>query len=74
MLSLQELVEIAARHFTAMADAMVTACVAKSVDTGEVLNIPERLSMPGPRGERPTEDVDWEGLVTRNSDSRWQHV
>lgn len=74
MLSLQKLVEIAARHFTTMADAMVAACVAKSVETGEVLKIPERPSIPAPRGKRPTDDVDWEELVTRNSDSRWQHM
>lgn len=74
MLSLQTLVEIAARHFTAMADAMVDACVAKSVDTGEVLTIPERQSSPGPRGTRPTDEVDWEGMVEGNSDTRWLHV
>lgn len=74
MLSLQTLIEIAARHFTTMASAMVAACVAKSVDTGEVLKIPERQQAWGHRGARPTDDVDWESLVRHNSDSRWQHV
>ena len=73
MLSLQKLVEIAARHFTPMADAMVAACVAKAVETGEALDIPEK-GAGRIRGERPAEDVDWERMVTGNGDTRWQHV
>lgn len=74
MLSLQKLAEIAARHFTAMADAMVAACVAKALETGEVLRMPERSARPAIHVERPAEEVNWTRMVEGNSDSRWQHV
>lgn len=75
MLSLQKLVEIAARHFTTMADAMVAACVAKAVETGEALDIPERgrtLRERLPK-EDPTPPEDWERMVRTNSDTRRMH-
>ena len=74
MLSLQHLARIAARYFTPMADAMITACVAKAVETGQTLVVPERGQAQCARGMRPLEDVDWESLVRGNADSRWQHV
>ena len=74
MLSLQQLAEIAARHLTAMADAMVVACVAKSIETGEVIVIPERSRMPAACEARPTEDVDWVLLVEGNTDTPLCHV
>ena len=73
MLSLQQLARIAAAYFTAMADAMLAACVAKAVETGEALDIPER-PRARTRGERPGEDVDWGRMVESNGDTRWQHV
>ena len=74
MLSLQTLADIAARHLTAMAEAMLIACVAKSLETGEVVRIPDRACPPMVHEARPAEGVDWEAMVTRTSDTRWQHV
>lgn len=72
-MTLTELVGIASRYFTAMADAMVAACVAKALETGEYLEIPER----GPskkRGEGPEPEPAWKLMVEGNTDTRWMHV
>lgn len=74
MLSVQQLAEIAARHLTRMADAMVAACVARSLELGEPLEVREPRQRPAFVGTRPEEDVDWERMVWGNSDSRGQHV
>lgn len=74
MLSLQHLTRIAARYFTPMADAMITACAAKAVETGETLVVPERVQAQGARGMRPSEDVDWAWMVEGNSDTPALHM
>lgn len=73
MLTVQQILEIASRHFTAMADAMVAACIAWSLETGTPLDIPERQGQPTHMAG-PADGVDWERMVRGNSDSRWQHV
>ena len=74
MLTLQEIFDIAARYVTPMADAMVQACVQKSVDTGERISAPTR-HRPCVRGRAEIDfgDVDWERLMRENSDTRWNH-
>ena len=75
-MTLQEMLRIALRHFTAMADAMVAACVRKAAETGEPLAIPEREAPPR-RGRRPSAEPDargWVLMVERNSDTRRNHV
>ena len=73
-MTLQELLDIACRYLTSMADAMVAACLQKAVETGErlvLIGSPE----PAPRREaRPEEDLDWERMVRCNTDTRTQHV
>lgn len=73
-MTLQELLDIACRYLTSMADAMVAACLQKAVETGERLDLggfPE----PAPRrAARPVEEVDWERMVRCNTDTRTQHV
>lgn len=75
MLTVQEMFDIAARHMTAMADAMVAACVVWSVETGEPLAIPRtaREARP-PAIVRPAEGVDWRRMVEGNSDTRLMHA
>ncbi len=75
-MTINELARIAARYFTAMADAMLHACVAKAVETGESLDIPER-GYAQKRGMRPDDDPtdeEWRRMVECNSDSRWNHT
>ena len=80
MLTVQQMIDIAARHFTAMADAMVAACVAKALEDGLPLSVPERPSGRSPGGGAPARavldggSVEWQRLVEGNSDTRWQHV
>lgn len=88
MLTVQEMLEIALRHATSMADAMVAACVAWSVETGVKLRGLVRCDARGRSHwgtERVTagtgadaagvvDGVDWERMVRGNKDSRWQHV
>lgn len=73
-MSLQELLDIACRHFTAMADAMVAACVTKACETGELIDLRRSPARGAPIGIRPREDVDWERLVVGNADTRETHV
>lgn len=78
MLTLRQIAEIAARHLTAMADAMLAACVEKALATGERLVLPERARPErGGKGEHPVgdlEDDQWRRMVEDNGDTRWQHV
>lgn len=76
-MTISELARIAARYFTAMADAMIRACVAKAVETGECLEVPER----GHAGHRPEKrpgceptDDEWRRMCEGNSDTRQNHV
>lgn len=73
-MSLQELLDIACRHFTSMADAMVAACLQKAVETGEAIIVRCERERRGRRGERPREDTDWRALVEGNTDTRRTHV
>lgn len=81
MLTAQQLVEIAWPHPTAMADAMLLACLRWSVRNGRPLDLPrDRPRPPRRRGgrrapeARPGEHVPWRRMVEGNSDSRIQHV
>lgn len=72
-MTINELARIAARYLTAMADAMLRACVAKAVETGEPLEVPER----GHAGHRPEKrpdagptDDEWRRMVEGNTDTR----
>lgn len=80
MLSLQQLVDIAARHATAMADAMLRACVQRAVETGAPLRLTGEGASRKARGiarvspPTPADDVDWERMVTGNRDTRWTRM
>lgn len=75
MPSVQEIADIASRHLTRMADAMIAACVAWALETGQPLRMPGRPARGAPSSmERPAEDVPWRRMVERNSDTRWQHT
>ena len=71
MLSTQELADIAARHLTAMADAMIVACIRHAVETGEKFEIPERVLMPSRRGKRPKHGRhDYDRMMRSNGETR----
>lgn len=73
-MTIQQLAEIAARHVTRMADAMIAACIAHALETGEPLDIPERAAVRRPAYVSHVEDdVDWERMVRGNSDTRHLH-
>lgn len=63
---LADLMAIALRYPTAMADAMVDACVERAARTGEPLFAPDRRRRGRSRGARPSEDVDWQRMVEGN--------
>ena len=77
-MTLQEMAEIAARHETRMADAMLLACVERALETGEPLLVPERGgAASGKPRKAPGDDLadaEWERLQRGNSDTRWCHV
>ena len=71
----QEMFEIACRYATAMADAMVLACLERAHELGVSLKRPApRPSVATARGTRPSEDVDWERMVRANCDTASNHV
>lgn len=73
-MTIQQLAEIASRHLTRMADAMIAACLARHLETGEPLDIPERRYEPRPAYVRPADpEPDWERMVRGNSDTRHLH-
>ncbi len=75
MLTLQQMLDIACRYATAMADAMVAACLGRAVETGERLLMPRGHPTPTGRvGTRPAESIEWERMVRGNSDTRRCHV
>ena len=74
-MTINQLAAIAAKYLTVMADAMIVACVAKALETGEPLVVPERAA-----GRRPAyvgyvydEEPDWERMVRGNSDTLEMH-
>lgn len=74
-MTLSELMAVACRHATAMADAMVEACIERAARTGEPLFAPDDRRRRGRyRGARPEEDVDWRRLCEGNRESRAAHV
>lgn len=73
-MTINELAAIAARHMTRMADAMIAACVARALVTGEPLDIPERRLEPRPAYvAHVDEDVDWARLMEHNQAPRGRH-
>ncbi len=74
-MTVQQLATIAARHVTRMADAMIAACVARALVTGEPLVVPERASERRPAyvGAAYDDEPDWERMVRENSDTRRMH-
>lgn len=77
MPSVHQILKIASRYYTAMADAMIAACVAFAAEHGIMLAMPER-SAPAQsmtRVEATGDDgVDWQRMVERNSDTRHLHM
>ena len=75
--TLQEMLDIAMRYETAMADAMIIACIQCHHETGEpcVIRSRDRLARGQP-DRRPAEDIpedELRRLVERNADTRMQH-
>lgn len=74
-MTVQQMADIAARHFTRMADAMIAACVALSLETGEALRIPERVQSGASRiAYEDAEARMFERMVRGNSDTRAFHM
>lgn len=65
MLTLQNMLDIAMRHMTAMADALILACFEKAHETGTKLVTTNRKTSG--QGE------DFESMVRSNSDTHWNH-
>ena len=72
-MTLQDLLDIACRHETAMADAMIAAVVAKALETGVTLCRVPRARMAAPRDGPTIPFSVWRRYVEGNSDTRWQH-
>lgn len=71
MLTLAQLMAIALRYPTSMADAMVSACIDRAARTSEALWLPDRRRHGhGRRGARPTEDVDFDRMMRTNAEVR----
>ena len=70
-MTLIDLMAIALRYTTAMSDAMVDACIERAGRTGEPLFEPQRRQRAR-RGKRPTEEIDWERMVTNNREVRFR--
>ena len=70
-MTLIDLMAIALRYTTAMSDAMVDACIERHGRTGEPLFEPQRRQRAR-RGKRPTEEIDWERMVTNNREVRFR--
>lgn len=74
--TLQEMVDIASRFDTLIAHAVIRACVARALDTGEPLTLPKRaMAMRDPDPyviEEP--DPFWRELVVGNTDTRDFHL
>ena len=76
MLSLQDMLDIAIRYPTRMADQMILACYERAYELGVRLRAPTRPrpNPPPERGARPRDGTDYERLVTSNTDTRRNHV
>lgn len=85
-MTVQEMLDIAGRYSTEMANAMVTACIDWAVKHNVWLRIPERPSEgrgghKGRGGVRlvnsapdDLEQEEWRRMVEGNSDTRYCHV
>lgn len=76
-MTLQEMLDIAMRYETYMADAMIIACIQRHHETGEpcVPRSRDRLARGQPE-RRPAEEITEDELlrlVERNADTRMQH-
>lgn len=73
MLSLQDFANIAARHATATARAMVRACIVRAYATGEPLRVPAHAAR---RPDAVPRDADgpafeeWRRMCERNRETR----
>lgn len=85
MLTLQQLADIAARHYTRMADAMIAACIRHANEVDFPLVIPEKTEQRKhlkrkKRNKRPAEldaelsHDEWRVMVEGNraSDATWR--
>jgi len=79
-MTIQELCDIALRHRTEMAVAMVAACVERAYRTGEPLVVvwPDESVQADFRARASSHDEvtedEWRRLVERNGDTRWHHL
>lgn len=80
-MTVQAMLDIAGRYWTAMADAMIAACVNWAVENNVSLRIPRRGHAGGYAGGcvqgYPSDDLDQEGwrrMVEGNSDTKYCHV
>lgn len=76
-MTIQAMLDIAGRYHTAIADAMVIACVAWALDHGVTLKIPRGGHSARGAERRPGDGMDfdeWKRLAEGNSDSRWNHT
>lgn len=79
-MSLSQIASIAARYLTHIADAMIAACIAKAIETGEKLEVPDRRQAQRPKQRRRTQADEemtadeWRQLVEGNRESSAAHV
>ena len=65
-MTVQEMLDIASRHYTLMADAMIAACVEWGSRAETNLNVPERQRTVDPYVIRVSKE-QWERLVRENA-------
>lgn len=72
-MTVQEMLDIASRCFTAMADAMIRAGIDWAARNNQPLKIPERDQQGRRAGKRPSDELDdeeWRRLVEGNAETR----
>lgn len=73
-MKVQDILDIASRYSTPMADAMVCACREWSEESGEALTF-TRIVEPKEQPVIHVSDEDWERLSSENADLiRQQHI
>lgn len=81
-MDVQELLDIAMRHATAMSDAMIVACFQRAHEMGKVLRVPTRpentkptrmAHTPGTTSRLALDAGEYERMVRDNSDTRRNH-
>lgn len=75
-MTIQQLADIASRYVTAMAEAMLAACLVAAAETGAPLSVPERGSHARSwRVEYAAPDSgEWDAMMRSNSDTRTFHM